>query len=149
MKPATPHEVATYGHIAAALRDFLAQSGISIPELSVRLGLDRGSATPYKWLGGKGAPAPKLRAKLAKVIGIPEAALRARKAGEAVPVSVPRIEGPHRAPQAGPTQPVLQFAVNDDGTARIRLDVSLPTAQAVPLLRLLLDAGMIVANAGG
>jgi hypothetical protein len=30
---------------------------------------------------------------------------------------------------------------------RIRLDVSLPSAQAVPLLRLLLDAGMIIGGA--
>jgi hypothetical protein len=76
--------------------------------------------------------------------------MRRRVNGPQVEVAaepVLRIEGPLRTPQAGPTRPVLQFEVDGDGLARIRLDVSLPSADAVPLLRMLLDAGMIMERA--
>jgi hypothetical protein len=62
---------------------------------------------------------------------------------EAVPL---RIEGSPPARIASGS-PVLSFTVNEDGNARIRLDASMPYDKAVPLLRLLLDAGMIVAAA--
>jgi hypothetical protein len=39
---------------------------------------------------------------------------------------------------------VLQFAVQSDGNARIRLDCVLPFEKATPLLRTLLDAGLVV-----
>jgi len=141
-RPATPLQVAMFGHIAVALREAMAARDWKPGDLNVQLGRPRAHAGVYHYLAGKGAPAPKVRAKLAKALNIPEAELMPRKVGEAVPVAA--IEGPASAPRAAPAVPVLQFAVSDDGTARIRLDVSLPTAQAVPLLRLLLDAGMIV-----
>lgn len=38
---------------------------------------------------------------------------------------------------------VLAFTANNAGEARIRLDVTLPMAAATPLLRMLLDAGLV------
>jgi hypothetical protein len=50
------------------------------------------------------------------------------------------------APAVSRVPEVLHFAVLTDGTARLRMDVTLPAERGVGLLRLLLDAGMIVAS---
>lgn len=42
---------------------------------------------------------------------------------------------------------VLSFVAMDDGSARVRVDVTLPVAQGAPLLRLLLDAGLMLGEA--
>ena len=38
---------------------------------------------------------------------------------------------------------ILSFAVTATGEARIKLDIVLPLANATPLLRMLLDAGVV------
>jgi transcriptional regulator with XRE-family HTH domain len=143
-KPATRAEVAIYGHIAARLRAFLTERKMSIPDLSEALGLGRGSATAYKWLGAHGGPAAKMRAKLAKVTGIPEAELMPRKPGAAPAPSqaVAVVTSPAKLAPAR-VGDVLSFAVAVDGSARLRLDIVLPIASATPLLRMLLDAGIV------
>jgi transcriptional regulator with XRE-family HTH domain len=142
----TPREIAMYGHIAAALRAAMEARGMSPADLNQAMGKERSYAGAYHWFGSKGAPGPDARAKLSKLLGIPIQQLMRRDPGglpvEAGPVL--QIEGPRATPQKGSAPPVLQFLVDGDGMSRIKLDVSLPTAQAVPLLRLLLDAGMIV-----
>jgi hypothetical protein len=148
-KPATPIQVAQFGHIAAAIRKAMDAKGWSVGDLNHAIGRPRGFTGAYSYVNAKGAPIEKNRALISKALGIPEAQLTRRDPDgppvEAEPVL--RIEGPHRTPQAGPTRPVLQFEVDGEGMGRIRLDVSLPSAQAVPLLRLLLDAGMIIGGA--
>lgn len=142
-KPANRTEVALYGHIAARLRAFLTERKMSPPDLSEALGLHRGSATPYKWLGGKGAPAKTLRGKLAKVTGIPETELMPRQPGMG-PAQALALATPPPAPAKLATArdgDVLSFAISANGEARLRLDIVLPLASATPLLRMLLDAG--------
>jgi hypothetical protein len=150
---ATPRDIAIYGHIAAAIRQAMAARDWKPADLNKAIKRPAGNSGAYHYLAGKAAPAPKARALISKALGIPEAQLMRRHVDgpqvevEASPVL--RIEGPHRTPQAGPTRPVLQFEVDGEGLARIRLDVSLPSTDAVPLLRLLLDAGMIMERRGG
>lgn len=148
--PATPAELAEFGHIAARLRAFMKEREMIAPEVSQALGLGRKSATIYKWLSGKGAPAPTLRARLAKLLGCQESDLLARKDGT-LPRSIiastalkPSVIARPIAPRAGS---VLSFNVTGDGEARLVLDVTLPIAQAMPLLRILLDAGIVVGEA--
>ena len=86
-RTATPDEVARYGHIAARLREFMERRGMSTPDLSQALGLPRTSTTAYHWVTCFGAPSPKLRMKLSKVTGIPEAELVQRQPGEPPPTS--------------------------------------------------------------
>jgi hypothetical protein len=114
---------------------------MSAPDLSVALGLGRGSATVYKWLSGKGGPAPKWRAKLAKVTGI-----LARKPGDPAPAPSQAVAViPAAATKLAPARvgDVLSFVVSGDGMARIKLDATLPLATATPLFRMLLDAGIV------
>ena len=144
-KPATRAEIAMYGHMAAALRAFLKQRDMAVPELSEALGLDRKSATPYRWLSGKGGPAPALRAKLAKLTGIPETDLMPRKPGQPAPVPSQAVAVIPATKLAPPVRvgDVLSFVVSGDGMARIKLDATLPLATATPLFRMLLDAGIV------
>lgn len=152
-KPVTPLQVAMFGHIAAAVRKAMAARDWKPANVNQAIGKARSDTGIYNYMNGKGAPTGQNRARISKALGIPEAQLTARRVNgpqvevEAEPVL--RIEGPHRTPQAGPTRPVLQFEVDGEGLARIRLDVSLPSTDAVPLLRMLLDAGMIMERRGG
>jgi hypothetical protein len=150
-RPATRAEIAMFGHIAARLRAFLTERKMSIPEFAEALGLDRGSATPYKWLGAHGGPAPKLRAILANVTGIPEAELVPRKPGDPAPAPSQALAVVTSPAKLAPVRvgDVLSFAVAADGSARLRLDIVLPIASATPLLRMLLDAGIVFGDPGG
>jgi hypothetical protein len=51
--------------------------------------------------------------------------------------------------QAAKAPDVLMFNVSPDGEARLRLDVTLPIDKAMPLVRLLFDAGVVINNEGG
>lgn len=151
-KAATRDEVARFGHIAAALRAVMKQRGWKVPDFNEALGKTRGDAGIFKWLAARGAPSPANRALLAEVTGIPEAALRPRVPGAPPPPSqaVALVEPPPAKISAATVRvgDVLSFVVSSTGEARIRLDVSLPVAAATPLLRMLLDAGLVF-NTGG
>lgn len=149
-KSATREEIARFGHIAAALRAVMKQRDWGVPEFNAALGRARGDAGVYKWLAARGGPDPTSRAALERVTGIPAGDLRAREPGDppprpqAVEVMVPpaKISIPARGGD------VLAFSVSSTGEARIRLDVSMPVAKAMPLLRMLLDAGLVLDREG-
>jgi hypothetical protein len=79
---------------------------------------------------------------------VPQDALRKRAIEGAVVVAgnpgtaLVRLPGP----QAVRPAEVLQFAILADGTSRLRVDVTATAERGVVLLRILLDAGMIVAG---
>jgi hypothetical protein len=144
----TPEQIAMFGHIASRLRGFLAERKWKVADLNAALGRKRGDANAFSWVNGKGAPGDEMRATLAKLTGISEADLRMRPrpdgaARERLPAAV------DRTPRVAPARPlggdVLGFVVSPDGMARLRLDVTLPLAVATPLLRMLLDAGVVFA----
>jgi transcriptional regulator with XRE-family HTH domain len=144
--PATAIQIARYGHVAALLRAEMAKRDWGPAQFNEAMKLGRSNTTIYQWLNCQGAPGPKLAPKVAKLLGVPVANLRANLGGTEVAVSEPR-----RAVVLAPSLPVgqrraevLSFVAMDDGNARIRLDATLPIAQAMPLLRMLLDAGMLI-----
>lgn len=145
--PATPDQVAQYGHVAAELRKALAERGWKPGDLNAAIGRDRASPAVYTYLNAKGAPAPKMRKVLSHTLNIPETALQRRhlnhvSVAEAAPM---RIEGPGGAPRLAAAPPVLTFAIDDTGgMATLKLHVYRPIEEVVPLLRILLDAGAIV-----
>jgi hypothetical protein len=146
-KPATLEQVARYGHVAAALRAVLKERGWGMPEFNEALGRARGDAGIFKWVLGTGAPNPNSRALISKVTGIPEAALEPRRPGESPPgtalVAAPPPGGAVKLlPPVRTTDP-LTFRVTPTGETHIRLDVTLPADKGVPLLRMLLDAGIV------
>ncbi len=131
-----------YGHIAARLRAFLAERSWAVGDLNVAMGIKRTNTAAYGWVNCRGRPGPKIVAKLSKIIGCSESELLPRDGKEPPPSQAVALL------PAKPLPPrpldVLQFAVQSDGNARIRLDCVLPFDKATPLLRTLLDAGLVV-----
>jgi transcriptional regulator with XRE-family HTH domain len=147
--PATAREIAMFGHVAAAIREAMTAKGMNHADLNQAIGRERGHTGVYHWINGKGAPGPGIRPKLAKVLGVPAASLERRAVGERVSVAAEPGTALVRLPSPGTgavarVPEVLQFAVLADGSARLRLDLTVPAERGVALLRLLLDAGMIV-----
>jgi transcriptional regulator with XRE-family HTH domain len=131
------------GHIAAALREYMTQHELSAGDFNQLLGYERGNTGIYQWLRAKTAPGDRLRAKLHKVTGIPLASLTPRDVDTPTQVTTtePRAVSTILRPMS--PNPVLQFTVSADGTARIKLDAAMSLAAASPLLRILLDAGIV------
>jgi hypothetical protein len=149
--PATAREIAMFGHIATAIRKAMEAKGIGPGDLNQALGRPRGHTGIYGWINARGGPGEEIRPQLAKLLGVPEASLQRRDVGERVSVATEPGNALVRLPSPGTAAvsrvpEVLHFAVLTDGTARLRMDVTLPTERGVGLLRLLLDAGMIVAS---
>ncbi len=143
LRPATPLQIARFGAVAATLRAACKRRGWGPSDLNKAIGRHPSYSSAYQWLNGKGAPSEENAAILSNLLDIPEAELRARPEVEPPP-SKPQVTTSRPAPLSARTQAdVLAFNVSSNGDARIRLDVTLPTAQAMPLLRMLLDAGMV------
>jgi hypothetical protein len=136
--PATPDKIARHGHTAAALRAYFKRTGESIGDFNIKMGMNRGSANIYQWMNCKLGMSRKMARKVSKITGIPVEDLTPRALNTKVESkALVVIKDPIR-------REVLSFAVLQDGEARIKLDISLPLKSATPLLRLLLDAGLVL-----
>ena len=138
--PATPEQIARFGHIAVALRSFLDQKGWGPSNLNSAMGKARGNTGIYAILSGKAAPGSVMRAKLSKATGIPEEQFFPKELDDLVPVRTAKrsyIRGDVTKTD------VLSFVVSNDGNVRIQLDATLPVESAMPLLQMLLDAGLV------
>ena len=139
-----PKQIAMFGHIARALQ----AKGWKPTDLNQAMGFDRSYSSAYQWINGKSAPGNKHRAKLSQVTGIPERDLTSRKLKGSAVVALPLPSLPVTTTAVAMTKPseVLGFSVANDGNARIKLDVTLPMNLATPLLRMLLDAGLVIGS---
>lgn len=138
--PATAKQLAMFGHIAAALREWMERENVSVKELNTRLGVNPTNTGVYNFLNAKHAPGAALRARLASVTGIPESSLTPLVPGQSATVATvkpPLVATPVKA------RDVLSFAVDSDGMATITLHARLPLDVATPLLRMILDAGVV------
>jgi hypothetical protein len=154
-RPTSADQLARLGHIAAAISGAMKAKGITVADLG--RALNSKAANPYGtvkyWLDCKGAPNGEMRKKLSKILGLPETALTAlrgdatQREAAAVHALVPAL-GASLGPVKARTPDVLTFTVEAGGMARLRLDVSLPVAAAVPLLRMILDAGLVLSVEG-
>lgn len=140
--PATPDQIARNGHIAVAIRDFLARKGWKISQLNEAIGLSPERSNVYVWMSGKIAPSSIYQGKLARIMGVPIATLAPKEPSES-PGGLPPVllTGPTAASRS---RDILTITFAADGSAHIKLDATLPAPQAMPIVRLLLDAGLIV-----
>jgi transcriptional regulator with XRE-family HTH domain len=114
------------------LRAQMTARGWSVGDLAAALGLPRTSTTPYSWLSGNSMPRTEMRLKLAELF----------TNGAAPPVITKDVRAP--TIKRGPLpSDLLSFIVNTDGTATISLEATLPIDQALPLLRTLINAGVL------
>ena len=140
-------DIARRGNVAQAIRAAIEARQWTAGDLHEKLGMKRGATMAYAWLAARAVPGPAIRKKVSKLLEIPEKdllpqALETAPALERERALVP-IGGEARRFNK-PTTDVLAFNVNSEGMARIRLDVSMPLENAPPLLRLLLDAGLVI-----
>ena len=178
--PATPEQIACYGHIAIFLRQFLEHTGMTRSDFNEHvLDTDRKSSGASLWVNAKGAPAQATANRMAKVLGVPAGFFRPVSPGDPPPKQPASFEvpaswgqrqrfgslaaavgpqklliadpapGPSMHPsyppppaQAPPRKPLVGFTLNDDGTARLTVDVTLDTKRATSLFRVLLEAGL-------
>ena len=162
----TPADIARCGHIVAFLRREMDKREWGPPDLAKALGLKPGTTTIYPWINGTSAPSPKMRVKLAKLLGVEETALMARDPSGAPIANPTSVRGAQAKPQpvgkmldqlsqlprtasgtawTAPKQAdVLAFTVTNDGRARIKLDTTLPLDEGAALLRVLLDMNLML-----
>lgn len=137
--------IARKGHAAQAIRLAMQRLNMSPAELHERLGMKRGSTRAYAWLSARATPSPAIRKKVAKLLDIPEQDLMFQELETQTAPAQSLVTMPSLGPRKpGPSSDVLAFNVGSDGQARVRLDVVLPFDRAMPLFRLLLDAGVIM-----
>jgi hypothetical protein len=142
-KSASAIQITRFGHVASLLRSEMDKRKWTVSDMNRAMGLPRGHVGVYKWLSSKGAPAEINARKLGKILNLPweqflgnfnEAPITRTMPGQALVPSPPR------------RNEVLSFNVADNGESRIRLDITLPTERGVALLRILLDAGMVMSQ---
>lgn len=140
---ATPAQVAQFGHIAARIRALLKERKWKPIDLAKELDMPKGNPQVYNWIHSKSGVGPKYRAKLAELCGCNPMELVERKSG----VPAPNVSTVTYIPPTK-TQRILSFEVHSDQTATIKFDVTLPTETAMPLLRMLFDAGVVFDKLG-
>jgi len=152
MTAPTPAQIAQLGHVAKLIRDELERRKWKISDLHRAIGEDVKSTRAYAWVNCRSSITDKFRPKVAKALGLKESDLIPRDLSQ---VQLPAVmsDAKLRAVQAAQAAPartltaagdVLAFSVNAEGNARLRLDVTLPLTTAAPLLRMLLDAGIVM-----
>ena len=147
--PPTPREMAQFGHFAAILRNFMNERGWNAPQFMKEIGAPDGAAQIYKWIAAKGAPGPKYRNKVAKLLGVPVSEIRKQSLMAPNRPTMEIVDQPPSLSKRNHTRDVLTFTVGDDGQTRIKFDVTVPYENGVPLLRVLLDAGFLVSQQAG
>ena len=102
------------------------------------------NSRPYPWIAGKGAPNDgNTRQPGASVTGnISEAQPYAQGVRDPPPSQAVALAPAAPRPITTRVGDILSFAVTATGEARIKLDIVLLLANATPLLRMLLDAGV-------
>jgi hypothetical protein len=139
-KPATPEQILMYGHIAAALRSFMEKKGWGPADLNHAMGKDRSYSAGYQLVNGKTGAGSKLLPKLMKITGLSAEQLTMRKIKT---MSKSTAIVTYKPSKTSRLNDVLVFSVTSDGKARIKVDIELPLESATPLLRMLLDAGLV------
>ena len=140
VRTATPEQIARNGHVAALLRKRMNEMQWQPKDINAALKLSAGHPTVYSWLSSEAAPGPKYREKLAKIFKMPPENFMPRPLN-----TTERTEIVSTAVAIAPApKNVLTLAINNQGEARIQLDVLLPAQQAMALARSLFDFGITI-----
>jgi transcriptional regulator with XRE-family HTH domain len=146
-----------HAHTAQLVRSYLLERKMSMHAFARALGVS-GEATPYPWVTGRGSISKTNRPAVAKLLGVPEEALKPNlgakiahvelgPARQAVALVRERVPAAATAASSVPASPPatggrLTYEGHGDGTATIAVKARLPLDQAKPLFRLLLDSGI-------
>lgn len=141
VRTATPEQIARNGHVAALLRQRMNEMHWQPKDLNAALKLSGGHPTVYSWLSAESAPGSQYREKLAKIFKMPPENFMPRPLNNAERTEIVAHSATVLAPAP---KNVLTLAINNQGEARIQLDVLLPAQQAMALARSLFDFGITI-----
>lgn len=131
-----------YMHVAALLRSIMDRNEWKVADVNIALGYERYASTIYPWLNGTSVPSDDKRKAVAKLFKVSESELMAKD--NVTLLHKPKSTALVVVPTPKPVIPdPLTFVVSANGQARIKLDVTMPLETATPLLRMLLDAGIV------
>lgn len=149
--PATPEQIAMYGGVATALRSYMDTNKLNVRQLSVQVGLPETAVSLYAYVNSKKAPGAAMRAKISQATGIPQADLLPRSLAPGATTRLPALPmgRPPAMPMPAKPREVLGFTVDATGMATLTLHATLPLDAATPLLRMLLDAGLVFTKPEG
>lgn len=147
--PTAPPNPAAFGHIASLLRIKMAEHNLKSQELSKKLNCSPSAV--YFWLRANNSPGPEMRSKLSKMFNISETDLLPKRSvvlseSKALIVTAKKPSAVYRPTN---THNPLVFTITSEGMANIKMDVTMPLEVAQPLLRMLLDAGIVFSKPQG
>lgn len=159
---ATPEQIARFGHIAILLRRYLTETGMKPADFHEHvLKLDRNATAMYPWLKGVAKPGAHHAHIIGKTLGVPWSFFKPRELDDPAVAQPETLKVPSSwkptpsqnvmvlspprlgRPAAGD---VLSFAIDRTGSVRLKLDVALPLERGSALLRMLLDAGIVLSE---
>lgn len=143
--PATPDQILKYGHIAALVREALEAKGLSPADFNHEAGFARDSTFIYQVRSGKQPPSPRMVEALHKVLGINRSDLRPRTTTR-MPKSIGRPPALINPETGGKIHDILGFSIDNAGNGRLKLDLIASIDTVVPLLRMLLDMGLVISQ---
>lgn len=141
---ASPEQIAKWGHIAAIVRAALEAKRMSVREFNLAAGFSPNNTEIYQIRACKSGVSVRMARIIHKVLDIPVKDLEAR-----APVKMPI---PSRALTLSPRpytkshSDVLGFSIDEGGKARLKLDFTASPEVVVPILRMLLDLGLVISK---
>ena len=140
MPTQTPEQIAKFGHIVIALRKYLEEKDMNVSDFNRAMGYEAGYPATYNVVNGKIAPGAAMRVKITKITGIPESELMPKETTELTVIP----KGPvGKMLDQLQRNDILSFTVNNHGEAKIKFEITLPVNEAMPLLRILMDTGVV------
>lgn len=133
---ATSKQWARNGNVALVIKEAMLRKKLFPHQVRHKLEQNKNNPSIYQWMFGIHPPTGLRRTKLAKILGVSEELLLPNK-----PVMRPHhtvmLSGP-KVPRLPPSVPlqeqVLQFEMDADGNAHIKLDVTLSSRSAIELI---------------
>ena len=134
----TPAEAVLGLQVSAWFKDLLRERNWTPADFNEAMGWTRNSTRLYPYLKGA-VPSQARIAEIETKLGVkppsPEEILQPRTR----PVAVPVTNG---------ARPVLTHTISSDGTASLRLELTLPAEQSLRVLQLLAEQGLLITDHG-
>lgn len=143
-QPASPEQIAKWGHIAGIVRAALEAKGMTVSQFNEAAGLARHNSEIYQIRACKSGASPRMARLIHKILGVPVADL-APRAPVKMPIPSKALAISPRSYHRSATD-VLGFSIDEGGKARLKLDFTASPEVVVPILRMLLDLGLVISK---
>lgn len=141
-QPASADQIAKWGHIAGVVRAALEAKHMTVSQFNEAAGLARHNSEIYQIRACKSGASPRMARLIHKILGVPVADLAPRAPSKMPTRALTLAPRPyHRS-----ATDVLGFSIDEAGKARLKLDFTATPDVVVPILRMLLDLGLVISK---